>query len=100
LSRDFSSFFSRLANCLLSEHGVKPDTSASAASTWPKVMAAASAAAAMAPTAGLCCCCALHETGRATRTGARAVGAFTGWPLITREVIGDVIIMEAIVVDC
>ena len=91
LSRAFSSFFSRLANCLLSLHGVKPATSAKAASTWPKVMAAASAAAAMAPTAGLCCC-ALHDTaGRATRT-ALAVGAFRDWPLITREFSGDVII--------
>ncbi len=80
LSSAFSSFFCRLANCLLSEQGVRPDTSACAASTWPSVTAAARAAAARVDARAGRSCWALHTACRATRGARRAGCAVTGLP--------------------
>ena len=67
LVRALISFFSRLANCLLSLHGVRPEMSALAASTEPKAMAAARAAAATAfPSCSGARSSAEHDAARAT----------------------------------
>ena len=67
LVRALTSFFCRLANCLLSLHGVRPEMSALAASTEPKARAAARAAAATAfPSCRGARSSAEHDAARAT----------------------------------
>lgn len=74
--RALSSFFSRLANPLLSLHGVRPEMLALAASTEPNARAVASAAAATAlPSFRGAASSAEHEAARATWALLRITGA-------------------------